>query len=226
MEMAEDGLAGHGFVVCAKHQIEGKGQRGKAWIDSPENLKFSLIVTPSDGFGLIQLNLLVSTMIAGYLKTILPEGNKVALKWPNDVYVNDKKAAGVLIENTFRGSSWSHAIIGIGLNVNHPSQSLVVPRSTSLAEAAGRLFDLFEIINDLRAGILNGIKGRVALKTLLDEYNSWLYRRGRTLQFVDLRTASEFQATVMGVNEKGNLLLSKANRTEEYPHGSIRWVEV
>ena len=121
-----------GTVVVAHFQGEGKGQRGNVWTSEPgKNLTFSLIlkpkkVTPSEAFVISKI---VSLAICKYLETVVEED--VFIKWPNDIYVGQKKICGILIENQFRGKHFESSIIGIGLNVNQ-SNFQNLPRVTSL----------------------------------------------------------------------------------------------
>src|SRR5690606_25093723 len=108
-----------GTVIMAVDQYAGKGQQGTVWQSEPgKNLTFSLLLTP---FFLspkhqFRLTVAVSVALVRALATLL--GERVAIKWPNDLYVGDRKIGGMLIENILQGPRWKSAIIGIGLNVN------------------------------------------------------------------------------------------------------------
>ena len=121
-----------GTVVIAHFQGKGKGQRGNVWASEPgKNLTFSLVlkpkkVAPSEAFVISKI---VSLAICKYLEALVMED--VFIKWPNDIYVGQKKICGILIENQFKGKDFECAIIGIGLNVNQTNfQNL--PQVTSL----------------------------------------------------------------------------------------------
>lgn len=108
-----------GTVIMAVDQKKGRGQRGNSWVgEAGKNLTFSILLNPSfltvdEQF---DLNITISSSIIQTLKPLL--GDQVLVKWPNDIYVGDKKLGGILIENMISGSEWKHSIVGIGINVN------------------------------------------------------------------------------------------------------------
>ena len=118
-----------GTTIITTNQKKGKGQRGNVWESEPgQNATFSTIlkpkfISPANQF---LLHLISSLAIHDALFPIL--GKKMKIKWPNDIYYNDFKICGVLIENTIRGNRIEYAIIGIGININqtnfeHPNIS-------------------------------------------------------------------------------------------------------
>jgi len=225
--LTEDGLAHHGEVVWALDQTQGRGQRGKQWNTRPgENVMMSLIVQPSGTLSQspAHLNMIVATTIARYFKAIDQQW-QVKVKWPNDIYINDKKAVGILIENVFRGMHWTNAVIGIGINVNQTDFDPELNRATSLQAESGKVFDLFEIINDLRNGLLNELiyyKPELFRHTL-QQYNQFLYKRGESVRFTHIPDGKEFEATVVAVTGDGMILLEQEAVMQTYPFGSLHW---
>lgn len=113
-----------GTVFSAGFQTAGRGQPGKNWLSLPnENLLFSVILRPhflraEEQFSLI---LFLSLAVRAYLSTRLKAHDRIAdirIKWPNDIMVNGKKIAGMLIENQVQGSGIRYSVAGIGLNLN------------------------------------------------------------------------------------------------------------
>ena len=142
-----------GTVVIAHFQGEGKGQRGNVWTSEPgKNLTFSLVlkpkkVSPSEAFVISKI---VSLAICKYLEMVVEED--VFIKWPNDIYVGEKKICGILIENQFKGKNFECAIIGIGLNVNQTNfQNL--PRVTSLILELKKELELRSVLEVLLKSI-------------------------------------------------------------------------
>jgi len=227
MQLVDDGMAHHGDVVWSLHQTGGKGQRGRQWQDEPGlNLAMSIICQPSlaadDQFALSSL---VAITIAKYLQTIFPEW-RVAIKWPNDIYVNDKKACGVLIENVFRGMEWTYAIIGIGINANQQNFPAEIPNATSLKAESGRDYELYELVTDIRAGILNALAAtepQANTQQLLDDYNNLLFKRGKEVFFEEPATGRSFSAFVQEVNSKGALVVLSHAGIETFTFGTITW---
>jgi len=224
MQLIDDGMAQHGDVVWAAHQTEGRGQRGKKWEDDPGNIKMSLIIKPEIAADQqFLLSMQVATVVAGYLRN-MDEGWQVAIKWPNDIYINDKKTCGLLIENIFRGMSWHNAVIGLGLNVNQTSFDPALPHAGSLKSLHGKHHDLMEIVGDLRAGILNQIRKPPEPAALLQLYNSQLYQRNRHVRFKESDSGKNFEALVVEVDANGNLLLLTATGIKSYRFGSLEWI--
>jgi BirA family biotin operon repressor/biotin-[acetyl-CoA-carboxylase] ligase len=226
MQLVDDGLAQHGTVIWANHQQQGKGQRGKSWVNGSGNIMMSLIVKPripSDQQ--FVLSMLVACTITTYLLTISQQW-QVAIKWPNDIYINDKKACGVLIENTFRGSEWTHAIIGMGLNVNQDQFGADLNLATSMYQALQQKFDRLELVTDIRAGLLNALQYWHAqpMVSLINLYNQHLFKRNESVGFRDRDTGLVFEAVVKGVNPYGQLELSTTKGIQTFNFGSIDWL--
>ena len=119
-------------VLSAYEQTEGRGQRGNTWSSNAgENLMFSVVLKSpvlmaEDHFA---LNEIAALSVADFLSTY---GIKAEIKWPNDIYVGEKKICGILIENSFRGKTISSSIIGIGLNINQRNFNVNLPNPTSM----------------------------------------------------------------------------------------------
>ena len=119
-------------VLSALEQTAGRGQRGNTWTSNAgENLMFSIVLKSpvlmaEDHFA---LNEIAALSVADFLSTY---GIKAQIKWPNDIYVDEKKICGILIENSFRGKSISSSIVGIGLNINQRNFDVNLPNPTSM----------------------------------------------------------------------------------------------
>jgi BirA family transcriptional regulator, biotin operon repressor / biotin---[acetyl-CoA-carboxylase] ligase len=225
MHCIDDGLAQHGQVIWAAYQTHGKGQRGKKWENNPGSLLMSLIVKPNVAPDKqFVLSMQVAITVAKYLKTLEPQW-QVAIKWPNDIYLNDKKTCGILIENVFRGMNWAYSVIGIGLNVNQEKFPEDLSTATSMAINGGRQFDLLEVLTDIRSGILNLIRETTSEQytTLLNTYNDFLFRRNKEVRFIERATGRAFEAYVQEVNEAGQLILLSHKGIEEFSFGTLDW---
>jgi len=138
-----------GTVIMAQTQTAGRGQHENVWHSAPgQNLTFSLILNPTflPAQKAFAISKLVSVALQQCLQAWMPS-EKVEIKWPNDILVNRKKIAGILVENHLSGSGIRHSIIGIGLNVNQAHFPPHLPQATSMAMLAGRTFDLKETLN-------------------------------------------------------------------------------
>ena len=124
-----------GTLVWAKKQTAGRGRRGRAW-DSPQgNLYISLILRPEVSLRKAsQLSFVAALALFDALGTISEPGHQIKLKWPNDVLLQDKKVAGILLESqadSKEAPAW--VILGVGVNVTRFPKNTVFP-STSLSE--------------------------------------------------------------------------------------------
>lgn len=226
MKLIDDGMAQHGQVVWANHQSNGKGQRGKHWNSDAENLMMSLIVSPRIAIEKqFAISMQIAITIATYLKTIFTEW-QIAIKWPNDIFINDKKACGILIENVFRGTQWANSVIGIGLNVNQKDFPEHLPHATSMYQHLQKHSDIYEIVCDLRSGILNklNVYSDATFTHLLTAYNHLMYKKNEHLDFEEVATGRVFTAFVQEVNENGQLVLLTHKGIEIFSFGTINWL--
>ncbi len=137
---AADG-ARDGTVVWARQQTAGRGRRDRAWVSEAGNLFFSLLLRPDyPAAEAMQLSFVAANAVADAFAVALPRGSFVSCKWPNDVLVEGRKAAGLLLESASDGKgglSW--LVIGIGINIaNHP-QDADFPATSLHAEGAGEV---------------------------------------------------------------------------------------
>jgi len=128
--------APHGSVFVADEQTAGRGRRGNSWLAAPgESLLFSVIVRPE--LELAQASALTLSIGLALRDATLPlvaPSDSVQIKWPNDLYVNGKKLAGILLESQLQGERLQAVVIGVGLNVatrDFPQE--IAARATSLS---------------------------------------------------------------------------------------------
>ena len=133
-------------VMAALSQTCGKGQRGNVWISDPcKNLTFSIVLKfPAKGlkaemepmlaYDQFVLSEITSLAIVDLLADF---GIEAKIKWPNDIYIGDRKICGILIENSLKGEWIQHSIIGIGLNVNQRNFDVTLPNPTSMVLCNG-----------------------------------------------------------------------------------------
>lgn len=226
MQRIDDGLAQHGEVIWAAQQTQGKGQRGNTWQDNAGNIAMSLIIRPEvSADQQFRLSMMTALTLSKYFQTIF-DSWQVAIKWPNDIYINDKKTCGVLIENVFRGMTWAYAVIGIGINVNQDFFPENLPHATSLSIASGRQFDLYELVTDIRTGILNTLRTEATQPRgqLLQQYNDLLFCRNKEMQFEEKQSGRAFTAFIQEVNAAGQLVLLSHKGIEKYNFGELSWI--
>ena len=149
----------HGTVLFAEKQTEGRGRKNRVWYsDDKLNLTFSTLITEPKYLQKINvLNFAASLALAVSIENLYQL--KTELKWPNDILIDGKKVAGILIESTSKGSKVIRLVIGMGLNVNQISfQRKFTTEPTSLKKELGHPVErektLAEILNNIEE-ILN-----------------------------------------------------------------------
>jgi len=194
---------------CAHAQTAGIGQRGNHWEAEPhKNLTFSLVLHPTflpinDQFKLTQV---LSLALCDWLKIQLEGHTSVSIKWPNDIYVGNRKICGILTSLHVQGSHIAHAVCGIGLNVNQTYFPDWVPNPTSLKILTGREYPIEESLNQLLTSIQQRYHSLSLASDLNADYLQHLYRLGQPSSFIYHN--QNITATITGVNSYGHLLLT------------------
>lgn len=209
-----------GTVILAHTQTAGRGQQTNVWHSQPnQNLTFSLILNPSflPATKAFAISKLVSVALLKYLQQTLPE-EKVEIKWPNDILVNRKKIAGILLENHLDASGIRNSIIGIGLNVNQTEFPSHLSQATSMALHSERTYDPKEVL----AHLLERIEGlylqlRGGRSSQMDfDYLQGLYGYGERIQVKvlkeDAATAEPREVVLAGIDSSGRLALEMDQR--------------
>jgi BirA family biotin operon repressor/biotin-[acetyl-CoA-carboxylase] ligase len=212
-----------GLVISASFQSKGKGQANNQWYsDYGKNLLFSVILFPY--FLPPEKQFYLSKVISLGIKDFLMQYTKqVSIKWPNDIYVDDKKIAGILIENTIQGNSFAHSITGVGLNINQESFPDDIPNPVALCAVLDQQLSLDNLLNEL---LFHLNKRYIALKENnfpnldMDYYDS-LYLLNITHQFEAGNTFLEGKIT--GVNTTGRLIIESSGQKLDFGFKEIKF---
>ena len=205
--LAEDG-AEEGAVVVAEVQSAGRGRQGRSWVSRPGNLLFSVLFRPS-----VEQLPFISIIggVAAARAVRKTTGLDARIKWPNDLMLGGRKAAGILAESAIAGNSVWYAVLGIGINVALDTESAeeIAALATSINAAAGqevaRETLLRQLLLDLDAIYLQLRQGR----SPVPEWRGLLETIG---QRVDAVSGGEtFAGVAEGVDDTGNLLLRRDN---------------
>ena len=202
--MLRQSVMPEGTVVWADNQVAGRGQRGKSWVsEAGKNLTMSLVLCPTflpvaQQFDLTRA---ISLAMCDFLYAAI--GVKAKIKWPNDIYMKDRKIAGILIENTIKGHTLRNSIVGIGLNVN---QHELVPNATSMALQSGMTYVLKDCLDEL-CGFLESryLQLKADVSKLQAPYLNRLYALNE-VRWYELK-GRKVQAVVAGVTREGMLQL-------------------
>ena len=201
-------LKAHGnesnLCVVAEYQTAGKGCGTNSWeSERGKNLTFSMLIHPTDIPASEQFRIteIVSVAICEVLEQYIGD---VSIKWPNDIYVGERKICGILIENRLQGSVMKDSIIGIGLNVNQTVFVSDAPNPVSLWQISEHETDCAQLLDEILAKF-----GELVAQDVRPQYLARLYRRQGYHPFVDQDGA--FMAELTGVEEDGHLLLQDDN---------------
>jgi BirA family biotin operon repressor/biotin-[acetyl-CoA-carboxylase] ligase len=206
-----------GTAIIATEQTAGRGQIGRSWHATPgQNLTLSVILYPTflAATEQFRLNRAVSLAIAATVADCLPPAARVRIKWPNDIYVGDRKVCGILIQNGIQGRQLGYSVVGIGLNVNEIAFPPGLPNPTSLAREAGRPLSLEEVTRRLFARLEQEYLG---LRSGADQraYGQLLYRLGVPSYF-RRADGSRFRGTIVQVDPAGHLIIDSARGREAF----------
>lgn len=196
-----------GTVVLAQYQVTGRGQAGSYWeSEAGKNLLFSLILEPKflDAAKQFYLSMAVSLALVQMLKQHISE---VSIKWPNDIYSGGKKIAGILIENTVKGSSLDRSVVGIGLNVNQEKFVSDAPNPVSMKQLSGKEYPLIAVLDEFLQLLDHWyiLLKQYDFKQIEEGYFTQLFRNNGWHQYRD--SDGEFTAKIVGIGEFGKLLL-------------------
>jgi BirA family biotin operon repressor/biotin-[acetyl-CoA-carboxylase] ligase len=195
-----------GTLVLADSQAAGRGRNGKRWSSPPRGVWMTLIERPADPAVLDVLSLRIGLAAARALDAFVTE--PVRLKWPNDLYVEDAKLAGVLVEARWRGDRLDWVAIGLGVNMDPPpgqSGAAILEPGTLRASV------IRELLPELRAA--SAMTGQLTPDEM-DEYATRDLTRGRTC-------TEPVRGRVMGIAPSGELLVELADSTVLVRSGSL-----
>lgn len=199
--------AASGTLVVADCQTAGRGRGGNRWSSPPgTGLWLTLIERPRDGSGLGVLSLRTGLRAARALDRFAPE--PVRLKWPNDLYVEEKKLGGVLIEARWREARIDWVAIGIGINVAVPAGVAVAAGLDSGTQRVEVLAELIPALRSAAAATGDLAKGEIA------EWDARDMARGR-------ECSEPARGTVEGISPSGELLVALADSVARFRSGSL-----
>lgn len=215
-----------GTVISASFQTAGKGQIGRSWYGSPDkNVLCSIILYPNflranDQF---LFNMGMACALRSTVESFV-DNVPVTVKWPNDIYVRQKKISGILIQNSVSGKDYV-TVVGIGLNINEATFPAQLPNPTSMKLEQSMDFDvnsvlakLCEYVEQYYLMLQNGSGHKIH-----SEYNSFLYEKGAINSF-QIGEGKIIDAIIEHVNFKGELVLLLEGKERAFSTGSIRYI--
>ena len=215
-----------GTVIMADEQFAGRGQQQNTWHAEPgKNLTISILLKPT--FLPLEkqflLNMAISIAINNALKVFVKE--QVKIKWPNDIYYQNKKIGGVLIENTIVGSLIKNTVVGIGLNVNQQTfLGDLSTRATSLTQILQQDVNLHQLLSEICSQIESlYLKLKAGNYTFLTiTYVDNLYKINETALY--RQNGEVFEGIIKGVSETGILKLEREGFLQAYNFKEIEFL--
>ncbi len=227
MDYATKNNPSEGTVISTPNQSAGRGQIGSKWeSEADKNISLSIILYPKFLKPIEQFDLIKITGLAvrDFIAQFIPE--KVTIKWPNDIYVGNKKIAGILIQSSLSSSKIKHAIIGIGINVNQATFLSDAPNPTSIFLETGQENNL-EILNrnlcwhverwylQLKAGHQMAIH---------EHYLTHFYKIREDAHFLNVATQEVFKGAIIGIEKTGQLRVFTSSGIQVFDIKGIKFL--
>ena len=224
-ELAHKQVLEEGTVIVTGNQTAGRGQRGNAWeSEAGKNITCSILLYPS--FLPVQRYFLLSEAISlGVKETLDAYTGGITIKWSNDIYYDERKIAGILIENELTGKEYNLSIAGIGVNINQERFLSDAPNPVSLKQITGRELDTESFLKELVQNVLYRYERLKDgdTETLVRMYHDALYRKTGLHRYED--NGGIFYARVDRVSDDGFLhLVTDANEKRSYAFKDVRFV--
>ncbi len=194
-------------TVVSRYQTAGRGQRGNSWeSEAGQNLLFSFVLYPT--FLEARHQFLISQFVSLSLKEVLDEFTEgITIKWPNDIYWQEKKIAGILIEHDVQGPYLCRSLAGIGVNINQEVFRSPAPNPVSLRQIIGKetslpdfLYRVMQRMQSYYNLLRDGHHAEIATK-----YQNALFHRTGFHTYRD--AGGVFEAEIVHVHSSGLLVL-------------------
>lgn len=212
--LLKEGILEDGTVILADEQFAGRGQRNAEWLTKPgENLTFSFFLGSVNLS--VQNQFYLTCIVSISLIQLLDKfGLKAKIKWPNDIYIDQKKIAGVLIENQLSSSSIKSSIVGIGLNVNQIefdglNATSIKSETDSRKLPMDVLYSFVELFNSNWSSFSERM-----LPEIKSTYLLHLFQLNELKKYED--ESGIFEGTITNVLDSGHLIVNRAGIQRQY----------
>lgn len=215
-----------GTVIVAEEQTQGRGYAGNTWqSERGKNLLMSMVLYPNflSPRQHFFLNQVVSLAISDTLDEHIP-ANEVRIKWPNDVFIGNRKVAGILIENSIKGNMIQHCIVGMGINVNQTGFGDGLKQATSLAKELKSEIPLEQLMQQLFTHFEKRYLQlkREKFEMLVKEYMKKMYLVDELATFSAQQ--KKFRGKIEGLTADGRLVIEQDGIHKVYGFKEVEFV--
>lgn len=220
-KLLSEGKLTHGTVILAEYQTAGKGQRGNSWLTTGVKQFTGTYYVKTEFLSvehLCFLNMSIALAVRETLNQLIEP--TCLIKWPNDLFVNDQKMAGILIESNWKNGKVEGALVGIGININPVFH---VKHAISLKDLLGKEVNTFVILELLSVALQNYFMLLRAgdFEQIKLNFESHLWKKNQTISMIDNACMTEFEGVIRGVDSIGNILIERAGETIAYHNQEI-----
>ena len=201
-------------IVIADEQTKGRGRYGNKWHSPKGNLYFTIFF-PILKSNLNKIQFLVQLQIRNILKNV--NIKNITLKWPNDLYIKNKKVCGILQESIVFGKFY--LIIGIGINIRSSPKIKNYP-TTYLNNETKKKINLNELVEKLKKAFLTNIINKTySFKTIAKDWNKYAFNKNK---FINFKINNKiYKGIFKGINNNGALILEHNNHKDYFTYGSL-----
>ena len=218
-KLIKDKSINENILVSTNYQEKGRGQRSNIW-ESEKNMNILisfLYVHPTNNYDLFKFNMLISLAIYDFLYKYFKTGLKI--KWPNDLMINNKKIAGVLIQNI---ESNFKSIIGVGININQKEFKNFSPQATSFSNELNKEFNRNALILELMNNFENYLINYFQFNDLKNSYMLKIYKFKQQANF--LNNLKEFKGEIMNFNSSGEIIIKSGDEFLSFKNGEVKMI--
>jgi len=216
-----------GYLLRADFQDDGKGQGNALWeSEKGQNLLFSFVLRPQelaleDQFYIsMTVSLALHSVVKMYLRDEI-----IRIKWPNDIYVDNQKIAGILIENAIQGNQFEWLIIGIGLNVNQEIFQTDASEAISFKKLLGKSLNVEKLMTEFEE-IFAQIYTRLNKGNYEDiktDYLKMMYQRNEWKSYRN--NGIEFKGKILGIDDFGFLRMETPNGERTFDIKEVEYLD-
>ena len=218
-KLIKDKSINENILVSTNYQEKGRGQRSNIW-ESEKNMNILisfLYVHKTNNYDLFKFNMLISLAIYDFLSKYFKTGLKI--KWPNDLMINNKKIAGVLVQNI---ESNFKSIIGVGININQKEFKNFSPQATSFSNELNKEFNRNVLILELMNNFENYLINYFQFNDLKNSYMLKIYKFKQQTNF--LNNLKQFKGEIMNFNSSGEIIIKRGDEFLSFKNGEVKMI--